>query len=63
MSVLKLSEILIQEFEINSYAELKETVKQRARQGVMLFEIDVKPPYADTPANWEADLEGAFTSV
>jgi hypothetical protein len=27
----------------------------------MFFRIDVKPPYPDTPENWEDRLEASFT--
>jgi hypothetical protein len=29
----------------------------------MFFKIDIKPPYPDTPPNWEDQLEGAFVGV
>ncbi len=61
--MLKLSDILIEEFDLASYAQLKSIVTQRARNGARFFEIDVKPPYSDTPVNWEADLENTFTSA
>lgn len=61
--MLKLSDILIEEFDLASYAQLKEKLTIRARAGARFFEIDVKPPFADTPNNWEADLENTFTSA
>lgn len=61
--MLKLSDILIEEFDLASYAELKEKIVERARSGARFFEIDVKPPYSDTPVNWESDLENTFTSA
>ncbi|MCB1757135.1 MAG: sulfur relay protein DsrC [Gammaproteobacteria bacterium] len=61
--MLKLSDILIEEFELSSYADLKEIIVKRAREGARFLEIDVKPPYKDTPANWEVDLENTFTSA
>lgn len=61
--MLKLSDILIEEFDLASYAELKENITARARAGARFFEIDVKPPYSDTPENWEIDLENTFTSA
>jgi len=60
--MLWLSEVLMQEHELVSFKELKEAVKQRARDGEMFFRMDVKPPFKDTPDNWEEQLEGAFTS-
>jgi hypothetical protein len=29
----------------------------------MFFKIDIKPPYPDTPNNWEDRLEGAFVGI
>lgn len=59
--MLWLSEILLQEHELASFDGLKKVVAQRAK-GEMFFRMDVKPPFADTPANWEDQLEAAFTS-
>jgi hypothetical protein len=59
--MLWLSEILIQEHEMVSFEQLKQSVTQRAK-GEMFFRMDVKPPFADTPENWEDQLESAFTS-
>jgi len=58
--MLLLSEIMIQSPDINSFQTLIEVVKER-RQSEMFFRIDVKPPYQDTPENWEDLLEAAFT--
>lgn len=58
--MLWLSEILLQEHELSSFDELKKTVTQRAK-GEMFFRMDVKPPFIDTPDNWEDQLESAFT--
>ena len=57
-----LSEILIQEHEIASFAELVEAVRRRAASERFLH-MDVKPPFFDTPENWEDVLEAAFTGV
>ena len=59
--MLWLSEILLQEHALVSFAELKHSVAQRAK-GEMFFRMDVKPPFPDTPENWEDQLESAFTS-
>ncbi len=60
--MLWLSEILIQEKDLETFDELKESVKRRARGGELFFRMDVKPPFPDTPADWEDKLEAAFTS-
>lgn len=61
--MLWLSEILLQEHELKSFDELLKSVKQRARNGEMFFRIDVKPPFQDTPADWEDRLEAAFSNA
>jgi hypothetical protein len=59
--MLNLSEVLMQEHELLTFEELKKVVSKRA-QGEMFFSMDVKPPFTDTPENWEDQLEAAFTS-
>lgn len=58
--MLLLSEVLIQSPDVDSFAELIELIKIR-RQAEMFFRIDVKPPFSDTPEDWEDRLEAAFT--
>lgn len=58
--MLYLSEILIQSPELESFDQLVQQVKER-RQGEMFFRMDVRPPFADTPEDWEERLEAAFT--
>lgn len=60
--MLWLSEVLIQELELDSFEQLKQVLRTRAAQGERFFSMDVKPPFADTPPNWEDQLESAFTS-
>ena len=61
--MLALSEILIQEFGMQSFDELKNAVAERARAGEMFFQMDVLPPFKDTPENWEDELEDVLTSA
>jgi hypothetical protein len=58
--MLYLSEVLLEEHQLVSFEELVEKIKER-RKGEMFFRMDVKPPYGDTPANWEDRLEAAFS--
>lgn len=60
--MLHVSDILLQHKEITTFAELIEVVKQRAKNE-MFFRIDLKPPFPDTPLNWELVLEAAFSGV
>lgn len=61
--MLWLSEILLQHPENQSFAELVEQVKAGARSGERFFRMDIKPPYTDTPKNWEDTLEAAFSGL
>ncbi len=60
--MLYLSEVLLQHHEIESFEQLLQVVRERAKTE-MFFKIDIKPPYPDTPPNWEDQLEGAFVGV
>ncbi len=60
--MLYLSEILLQHHDVETFEQLKAVVTERA-QSEMFFKIDVKPPYPDTPPNWEDQLEGAFVGI
>ena len=58
--MLYLSEILLQHHELRSFEELKRQVADSAKSE-RFFRMDVKPPFPDTPENWEDILEGAFS--
>jgi len=58
--MLYLSDILIQHKEIENFEQLMVAV-DREKTGHMHFRMDVKPPFPDTPENWEDKLEGAFS--
>ena len=60
--MLWLSEIMIQTPEMKDFEELKDEIKKRAAAGELFFRMDVKPQFADTPADWEEKLEASFTS-
>jgi len=60
--MLYVSELLLEYRDITTFAELIDIVKQRARDE-RFFRMDIKPPYPDTPENWEIVLEGAFSGV
>lgn len=58
--MLYLSEILIQNPDLESFEQLLSAVQNRSKSE-MFFRIDVKPQYQDTPEDWEDRLEAAFT--
>jgi hypothetical protein len=59
--MLKLSDILISHKEVESFDELIPLIQDVARSGERFFRMDVKPPYHDTPENWEDRLEAVFS--
>ena len=61
--MLALSEILMQDHGMQSFEELKKELQKRAQQGEIFFQMDVRPPFKDTPEDWEDILESVFTSV
>jgi len=60
--MLHVSDILLQHKDITTFAELIKVVEQRAKTE-MFFRIDLKPPFPDTPLNWELVLEAAFSGL
>jgi hypothetical protein len=60
--MLVISEVLMRQHEMQSFEELIALVKLRAKEGEMFIEVDLKPPYPDTPDNYQDALEIAFTS-
>jgi hypothetical protein len=61
--MLKLSEILVSNQDIESFDELVPVIQAVALSGERFFRMDVKPPYPDTPENWEDRLEAAFSGL
>ena len=61
--MLKLSDILVSRQEIDNFDDLASAVQEVARSGERFFRMDVKPPYPDTPDNWEDRLEAAFSGL
>ena len=59
--MLTLSAILIQEHDMKSFAALKKAVRERVRnEGAIFLQFDVRPPFADTPEDWQEQLEAVF---
>jgi len=61
--MLCVSEILLQHHELQSFDELVKVVQEKARAGELFFQMDVRPPFPDTPEGWEDRLEAAFASA
>jgi hypothetical protein len=62
--VIYLSEILIQNPQLDSFDELCQVVREVAeRSSAFHLKIDIKPNYGDTPGDWEDKIEAAFSGV
>ena len=59
--MLYLSTLLIQEKNVESFDELLEVIKIRAKSGERFIRLDLKPPYPHTPKDWEEKVESPFT--
>jgi len=60
--MLHLSEIMIQNPQLESFGDLLEII-QECKGDAIHLKIDIKPNYPDTPADWEDKVEGAFSGV
>ena len=60
--MLWISELMLQN-QPTSFEHLIALVREKARTGERFLRMDVKPPYPDTPANWEDQIESAFTGA
>lgn len=56
-----LSDVLKLEHEIDNFEDFLEVLRNKARQGEVHMNIDVRPPFQDTPEDWENRCEVAFT--
>ena len=61
--MLWLSEVSLQGHDIDSFEALNLKIAEPARGGAMFFRMDVRPPFADTPEDWEDKLEAAFSAA
>ena len=60
--MLWISELMLQNQPI-SFAHLIALVGEKAGSGERFLRMDVKPPYPDTPDNWEDQVESTFTAA
>ena len=59
--MLYLSQIVKAHGDLERFDDLVGVVTALGRQGMILLTMDERPPFADTPENWEFVLESAFT--
>ncbi len=58
---VKISDLIIQYPEINSFEGLRDAVRGMASDDALFLNFDVRPDYRDTPRNWQWQLEAVFT--
>ena len=61
--MLALSDVLLRHRELSSFAQMMQVIRNYASDGEIFLEFDVRPPFEDTPEDWEAQLEAAFTAA
>ncbi len=59
-TVIPLSQIIIQNHDVVTFAKLMEVINQMGEGGMVLMEFDLKPDFPDTPRDWQNQLELAF---
>lgn len=59
--MIYLSDILTQQHDLEKFEDLLEVARQKARDGEIHLDIDIKPPFLDTPRDWQNQVEMAFT--
>ena len=46
----------------STFDELLDVIRARAKNGEIFIRLDLKPPFPDTPENWEDKVESVFSS-
>lgn len=59
--MLYLSAILIERKDVETFEDFLEVIKENAASGERFIRFDLKPPFPDTPSNWEDRVESAFS--
>ena len=61
--MLYLSTLLIEHKDVETFDEFLEVIRQKAVEGEMFIRFDLKPPFPDTPENWQDRVESVFLSL
>jgi len=59
--MLYLSALLIERKDVETFDDFLVAVKEKAASGERFIRFDLKPPFPDTPTNWEDLVESAFS--
>ena len=60
-NLILLSRFIIQNPQVSSFSSLIEIINKYEGDGPTMLQIDIKPDFADTPRNWESQVEMAFS--
>ena len=55
--MIYLSDILTQRHDLETFEDLLEVARQKARDGEIHLDIDIKPPFQDTPETGKTRLK------
>jgi hypothetical protein len=58
--LIKVSDLIIEHPEVQSFRELQRLVTAAAEHGYRFLQFDIKPDFVDTPRNWDLVLEAVF---
>ncbi len=58
--MVNLSDLIIYNPQVNTFAALLELVAKSAGEGVRFIAYDVKPDFGDTPKKWQTEIERVF---
>ncbi len=59
--MIYLSALLIEYKHVETFEEFLEIIKLKATEGEMFIRFDLKPPFPDTPENWQDRIESTFS--
>ena len=59
--MLYLSALLIERKDVETFDEFLEAVREKAASGERFIRFYLKPPFPDTPTNWEDRVESVFS--
>lgn len=59
--MIYLSTLLIEHKDVETFEDFLEVVKTKASEGEIFIRFDLKPPFPDTPENWQDRVESAFS--
>ena len=59
--LLATEDIVVEHKDVETFDEFLEVIRQKAVEGEMFIRFDLKPPFPDTPENWQDRVESVFS--